>query len=236
VTRDVCKLFTDVCPHCIVVLSHRKPTAGIKPIITTGMGVRGQVDLIDFQSSTPDGIFKYLLNYIDHGVRKLTSIPIASKQASCVAFALFTIFTEIGLPNLLQTDNGSEFSNHAHYRVEHQLLLEDDFIDPVTVIQVLKNLWPERQMVRGSPRHSESNGGVESRVNQTVQKKLGGWKKTNNSTHWSIGCKLVQWRINTQYHRTLKDTPLPPGLWDAPSCWYHFQPSDLGKCSHQPCH
>ena len=29
VTRDVCKLFTDVCPHCIVVISRRKPTAGI---------------------------------------------------------------------------------------------------------------------------------------------------------------------------------------------------------------
>ena len=61
-------------------------------------------------------------------------------------------------------------------------------------------------MVRDSPRHSESNGGVE-RVNQTVQQKLGGWMKTNNSKHWSIGCKLVQWRINTQHHRTIKDTP-----------------------------
>ncbi len=31
--------------------------------------------------------------------------------------------------------------------------------------------------------------------------------KTNNSKHWSIGCKIVQWRINTQIHDTLKDTP-----------------------------
>jgi hypothetical protein len=31
--------------------------------------------------------------------------------------------------------------------------------------------------------------------------------KTNETNHWSVGCKLVQWRVNTQYHRTLKDTP-----------------------------
>ena len=202
-TREVCKLFTDVCPHCIVVMSRRKPTAGIQPIITVGMCVRGQADIIDFQSM-PDGAFNYLLNYIDHGVKKLTCIPITSKRASCVAFALFTIFTETGPPSILQTDNGGEFSNHAHDHVGRRLVLEDEFID--LVIIELKNLWPECQMVRGSPRHSESNGGVE-RVNQTVQRKLGGWMKTNDTTHWSVGCKIVQWRVNTQFHRTLKDTP-----------------------------
>jgi hypothetical protein len=203
VTRDVCKLFTDVCPHCVLVQSRKKPKAGIQPILTSGLGVRGQVDLIDFQSM-PDGVFNYLLNYIDHGVKMLVSIPLASKRASAVAFALFTIFTEIGPPMMLQTDNGGEFSNHAHDHVGIALLLEQDFID--VVIKELKNLWPECQMVRGSPRHSESNGGVE-RVNQTVQRKLGGWMKTNASKHWSIGCKIVQWRINTQHHRIIKDTP-----------------------------
>ncbi len=44
-------------------------------------------------------------------------------------------------------------------------------------------------------------------VNQTVQKKLSGWMKMNNSIHWAIGCKICQWRINTQVHQTLKDTP-----------------------------
>jgi hypothetical protein len=152
----------------------------------------------------PDGTFKFLLNYLDHGVKKLTCIPITSKRASSVAFALFTIFTESGPPSILQTDNGGEFSNHAYDHVGRRLVLEDEFID--LVIVELKNLWPECQMVRGSPRHSESNGGVE-RVNQTVQRKLGGWMKTNKTKHWSVGCKLVQWRVNTQYHRTIKDTP-----------------------------
>ena len=54
--------------------------AGVKNIITFGFGVRGQVDLIDFQSMT-DGSFLFLLNYIDHGVKKLTSIPLVAKRA-----------------------------------------------------------------------------------------------------------------------------------------------------------
>jgi hypothetical protein len=31
--------------------------------------------------------------------------------------------------------------------------------------------------------------------------------KTNNSQQLSIGCKIVQWRINTQDHQTIKGTP-----------------------------
>ena len=57
-------------------------------------------------------------------------------------------------------------------------------------------------MVRGSPRHSQSNGGIE-RPNLTVENKLGAWMKDNNSTKWSVGCKIVQWRINTQINRAV---------------------------------
>jgi hypothetical protein len=196
-------MFTDDCPHCVKLLSRRKPVAGIKNIITEGFGVRGQVNLIDFQSML-DSPFKFLINYIDHGVKKLTSIPLTSKRASSVAFALFTIFTEQGPPSILQTDNDGEFSNHVHDHVGLRMLLDDEFID--LVIKEIKNLWPQCKMVRGSPCHSESNGGVE-RVNQTIQKKLGGWMKTNNSSNWAVGCKISQWRINTQHHQTIKDTP-----------------------------
>jgi hypothetical protein len=171
--------------------------------VTDGFGVCGQADIIDFQSM-PNGDFKYLLTYIDHGIKKLTCIPLANKQALCVAFALFTIFTEQGPQIILQTNNGGEFSGHANNYVGRRKLLDDKFID--LIIKEVKNFWPDCQMVRGSPRHSESNEGVE-RVSQTVQKKLGGWMRTKNSKHWSIGCKIVQWRINTQTHDTTKNTP-----------------------------
>ena len=83
--------------------------AGIKNIVTKGFCVHGQVDLIDFQSM-PDGEFKFLLNYIDHGIKKLTSVPLVAKRALSMAVALLGIFTEQGPPSILQTDNGGEFS------------------------------------------------------------------------------------------------------------------------------
>jgi len=112
VSRPVCKLFTDLCPRCIERHQRNRPTAGIRPIITNGFNVRGQVDLVDFQSM-PDGEFRFLLNYIDHGIKILFSIPLVRKRASCIAIALFQIFTMIGPPMILQSDNGSEFHGAA---------------------------------------------------------------------------------------------------------------------------
>jgi hypothetical protein len=91
----------------------------------------------------PDGAFLFLLNYIDHGIKKLTSNPIVAKLATIVAFALLTIFTEQGPPSTLQTGNGGEFSGHVHNHVGRRMVLEDEFID--LVIKELKNLWPECQ-------------------------------------------------------------------------------------------
>ena len=200
-------LFTKTCPGCIERAPKPKPIAGLKNIITCGFGVRGQVDLIDFQSM-PDGSFKYLLNYINHALKILFSVPIVAKRATCIAYALFNIFCQIGPPMILQADNGREFSSAAttskQRRNDRQSVISDKLLSD-TVTEVRK-LWPDCKQVMGTPRHSESNGGVE-RVNQTVQQKLHAWMKRHNSTAWSVGCKMVQWQINTQFHETIKDTP-----------------------------
>lgn len=112
IPHDICKHFTDTCPCCIERQQRTRQTAGLCPIITQGFNVRGQVDLIHFQSM-PDGEFRFLLNYIDHGMKFLFSIPIVHKRANCIALALFQIFTIIGPPMILQSDNGSEFHGAA---------------------------------------------------------------------------------------------------------------------------
>ena len=96
VPRELCKMSTDCCPQCIRVLQRRKQVAGIKNVVTKGFGVCGQVNLINLQSM-PDGKLKILLNYIDHGIKKLTSVPLVAKHALSVAMAFFGIFTEQGL-------------------------------------------------------------------------------------------------------------------------------------------
>jgi hypothetical protein len=111
----LCKMFANMCPICITQMKHNWPVAGIKPIITHGFGTRGQVGLIDFQSM-PDGNFRFLLNYNDHGVKFLFSIPLTGKHASCIAIALLEIFTVVGQPMILQLDNRNEFNTVAMTR------------------------------------------------------------------------------------------------------------------------
>ena len=175
ISRDWTTIFTKTCPQCIERAPKPKPVAGLRNIITYGWGMRGQVDIIDLQSMK-DGIFKYLLNYIDHGVKFLWSVPLVAKRASCIALALYEIFCTIGAPMILQTDNGKEFSgaattNKQRRRDKEALVGNASVISPELLNEVVtevRNLWPECIMVTGTPRHSESNGGVE-RVNRTVQ-------------------------------------------------------------------
>ena len=80
--------------------------------MTSGFGTRGQIDLIDFQNS-PDGEFKFLLTYIDHGTKIVFSTAMTSKRATAVTHVLLDIFTMMGPPSILQADNGRELSGAA---------------------------------------------------------------------------------------------------------------------------
>ncbi len=141
--RIFTKLFTCTCPICIQREKRLRPTPGIKPIVTRGLGTRGQVDLIDFQSM-PNGDFRFLLNYLDHGVKFLFSIPLKRKRASCVAIA----------PMILQSDNGKEFSGAAVISCESRgLCVGLNAVELNEVNNEIKLLWPECHMVRGSPHH-----------------------------------------------------------------------------------
>ena len=44
-------------------------------------------------------------------------------------------------------------------------------------------------------------------MNRTFQEKLHAWMEKNNSTRWSVGCHMVQWQINTQFHHTVQNVP-----------------------------
>jgi hypothetical protein len=192
---ELCKMFINMCPICITQFKLKQPAAEIKPIIIHGFGTRGQVNLINFQS-IPNGNFSFLMNYIDHGVKFLFSIPLTRKRATCIAVALLEIFTVIGSPMILQSDNGNEFNTEAMTRkqVGEYCGKIVGLIDLETseVITEVRQLWPECRMVRGSPRHSPSNGGV-LRVNCTMQEKLRAWMKDYTSRQWMIGCRLMMW-------------------------------------------
>jgi hypothetical protein len=144
---------------------------------------------------------------VDHGVKFIFSIPIVQKTASSIAVALLQIFSVIGPPMILQSDNGSEFHGAAmndKQRRNYGQLVQLTNNELAEIITKIKHLWPECRMVQGSPRHSQSNGGIK-RVNQTMQLKLGVWMTDTKSRCWSIGCRLMMWHYNTQRHSTMDD-------------------------------
>ena len=109
--------------------------------------------------------------------------PIVAKRASCVTHALMDIFTIIGPPKILQSNNRKEFSIMDRNSSDLDSPLDDQFLDDV--IRNIKHLWPEVWMVWGSPQHPESNSGIE-RTHLTIENKLGTFMKENFTS-------LVNW-------------------------------------------
>ena len=109
---------------------------------------------------------KWIMVYQDHLTKYCVLRPLTSKRAAEVAFQLMDIFLLLGAPQILQSDNGSEFT--------------------ASVITELKVLWPDLLMVHGKPRHPQSQGSVE-RLNCDVKYMLIAWLGDNNSTDWPIG-------------------------------------------------
>ena len=112
----------------------------VKPIISSYYNSRMQIDLVDFQS-LPDGEHKWILNAQDHMTKFCHLRPLKEKSASCVAWALYKIFSRCGAPLILQSDNGKEFRN--------------------SLISSLKVLWPDLQIVHGHARTPQTQGSVE---------------------------------------------------------------------------
>lgn len=170
IPRQACEIFKNCCSTCNLKRSVIQKGVVIKPIVSNGFNSRGQVDLIDFQS-TPDGQYNWLLNYQDHATKFLHLRPLKSKHAVNVAEELRRIFFTFGAPSILQSDNGREFV--------------------ASVINELSIIWPSCKIVHGRPRHPQSQGSVE-RANADVENILRAWMKDNQSTNWSNGCFEVQ--------------------------------------------
>eukprot|EP00873_Tetraselmis_striata_P011582 jgi/Tetstr1/431846/TSEL_021337.t2 len=132
----------------------KKAKAGSRPILSHGKyGVRGQVDLIDYQSSEYAG-YRFLLTYVDHGLKLGFTFPLPSKQvhlSSCK----------------LTTGGSSSTLLHAVALTMVLLMLKAK----LQVVTATKELWPGCTMVTGRPRHSPSNGGSE-RFNRTIEEKV----------------------------------------------------------------
>ncbi|XP_060862057.1 SCAN domain-containing protein 3-like [Metopolophium dirhodum] len=171
-------IFLNLCDHCQKKGSTIKKGLVVKPILSSELNSRCQMDLIDMQAQ-PDGDYKFIMVYQDHLTKFVILRPLTHKRAEEVAYVLIDIFTTFGAPAISQSDNGREFANK--------------------VIIELCSMWEELKIVHGKPRHSQSQGSVE-KANQDIQNILATWLADNNSRKWSEGLKFVQFMKNRSFH------------------------------------
>ncbi|XP_060848294.1 KRAB-A domain-containing protein 2-like isoform X2 [Rhopalosiphum padi] len=185
ITRSDIETFLHFCEPCQQKQKGSKKGVVVKPIISPDFNSRCQVDLIDFQSH-PDGKFKFIMVYQDHLTKFVVLKPLEFKRAEEVAYNIIDIFTLLGAPTILQSDNGREFSNQ--------------------IVSNLRNMWPELKIVHGKPRHSQSQGSVE-RANQDIENMLTTWMQDEKNRHWSEGLRFIQLMKNRAYHSGIKMSP-----------------------------
>ena len=70
-----------------------------------------QIDLIDMRHR-PDGTYKWIRHYMDHWSKIHVLFPLCRKSAAEVGLNLQThVFSYLGTPKILHSDNGREFVN-----------------------------------------------------------------------------------------------------------------------------
>lgn len=129
--------------------------------------------------------------YQDHLTKYCILRPLTSKRAAEVAFQLMNMFLMFGASQILQSDNGNEFT--------------------ASVISELNLLWPDLLMVNGKPRHPQSQGSVEH-LNYDIKdydiKDIPiSWLGDNVSSDWPMGIRYVQFQKNSSYRSGIKRSP-----------------------------
>ncbi|XP_007179144.2 SCAN domain-containing protein 3 isoform X1 [Balaenoptera acutorostrata] len=183
ITKEVIMLYLTLCKPCQQKNSKLKKVLTSKPI--KEVNSRCQVDLIDMQLN-PDGEYKFIMHYQDLRTKLSFLRSLKSKKPKEVAHALLDIFTIIGAPSVLQSDNGREFSSQ--------------------IVSELSYIWPELKIVHGKPQPCQSLNSI-NQTNEDIQNQIISWMQTNNSSHWAEFLWFIQMTQNQPYHRGMRQTP-----------------------------
>ncbi|XP_049742807.1 SCAN domain-containing protein 3 [Elephas maximus indicus] len=183
ITKEVIMLYLTLCKPCQQKNSKPKKILTSQPI--KEVNSRCQVDLIDMQLN-PDGEYKFIMHYQDLHTKLSFLRSLKSKSPKEVAHALLDIFTIIGAPSVLQSDNGREFSSQ--------------------IVSELNNIWPELKIVHGNPWTCQSQNSME-KANVDIQNRIISWMQANNSSHWAEFLWFIQMTQNQPCHRDMQQTP-----------------------------
>jgi len=159
----------------------------VKPILTSRVLQRIQCDTIDMsKKNLPfwNDNYKYCLTAVDLFSKYAWVYPLKRYTSSQVATAISHIFNTVGIPSILQTDNGVEF---------------------LDAVQILLRKYSVKH-VRSLPYKSQSQGAIEA-FNKTFKRRIYHWLSIYNTKTWiDIVPKVLEGYNNTK-HSTTGYTP-----------------------------
>ena len=179
--RDIAAVIA-LCPPCrryTITKSGYHPSRSIDAYLPCD---HLQIDLAQLPTSTEGHV--YCLLCVDVFTGFLFLEPLKDKQMDTIARALWKIFTVIGVPRILQSDNGTEFKNEVVAALTKMKGVEHRFIAPY------------------NPR---ADGKVErsvKTVKDTVNKLMYG-----ADCHWHLHLPFVQYAYNNKVQNLTGSTP-----------------------------
>ncbi|XP_071132978.1 SCAN domain-containing protein 3-like [Mytilus edulis] len=173
--------FIKGCVQCACKKPQRN-VAPLTPITSKYCMHRGQLDLVDKRADL-DGQYCWIGHYIDHYTKFNFFWPQMNKFPDEVAHNLSVhVFSVVGLPSILQHDNGRQFCN--------------------AVIRETLKLWPgdgDVKIITGRPRHPRTQGLVEQ-VHDSLHKLLASKRADKHGSGWLEFLYEIQCSLNTQCH------------------------------------
>jgi len=158
----------------------------VKPIVSERCYQQFEIDLIDISSIAKqnDGI-TFLMCVIDTFSKFAFVEPLKNKTSQSIAYTLQNIICKESSPEVISSDNGSEFVNShfielcQRFNIKHKTSL---------------------------PYHPQAQGQIE-RFNSTIKKTIFKYLTQHNSKRYIDALQLLVYSYNTSVHNTTKRTP-----------------------------
>lgn len=145
-----------------------------------------QVDLIDMSSvSKQNDNVNFLMNVIDIFSKFAWSFPLKNKSSKSIAYSLQQIICIEGSPEIIQSDNGTEFIN-------------EDFIKLCQRFNIKHRT--------SLPYKSNTNGGIE-KLNSTIKNYIFRYLTDHQSKRYIDNLNLMLYSYNSTTHSTTKKSP-----------------------------
>jgi transposase InsO family protein len=139
----------------------------------------------DYNEETDEKLKRYVLQIVDHKSKFRFTYVIPKKKPQYAIDNLHHLFSIIGPPHTIQSDNGTEFVNRE--------MIE------------LAALW-NCSHITSSARHPQTNGVVE-RANGVLKKLIRTWKKKNRGKSCASFLPIIVHQLNITKHDTIGISP-----------------------------